>query len=213
MVDGHFHVDRGDENIVFADALTQEIASEYFGSNGNVTYRQALAATSFPEMIEKRYFYNSKISSFDELKYFKNITWIRDHMFGICKYLQSISLPKKLKSLGTGVFYGCESLKSIELPNTLEFIGEACFFTCRSIKLIEIPKSVNMIEGSAFADSTSLRTVISRAITPPQMDDNVFNNTHSYLKIYVPDESIKKYKAADGWYFYADKIVGISDLE
>ena len=48
--------------------------------------------------------------------------------------------------------------------------------------------------------------------TPPTLNSNAYNGTHSDLKIYVPDASVEAYKTATNWSQYSSRIKGISEL-
>ena len=50
--------------------------------------------------------------------------------------------------------------------------------------------------------------VYCKPITPPMGGNNMFYNNASYLRIYVPMESVSAYESASYWRGYADAIVG-----
>lgn len=84
------------------------------------------------------------------------------------------------------VFYSCSSLTSVEIPNSVTSIGNYAFWSCSSLTSVTVERTV-----------------------PPTLGTNVFNNTHSSLKIYVPSASVNAYKAATNWSSYASKIQAI----
>lgn len=96
--------------------------------------------------------------------------------------MKSISLPFGITSLGVHCFEGCSSLTSIELPSALTTIGEYCFQNCSLLTSIlclavEPPRSVICTSYHTFRHEHN-------------------NNTAS---LYVPKESIEKYKQSDAW--------------
>ncbi len=52
-----------------------------------------------------------------------------------------------------------------------------------------------------------LTSIYCKALTPPSIAANSFK-LNSYLKIYVPTESVDAYKAATGWKEYSSYIYG-----
>ena len=44
------------------------------------------------------------------------------------------------------------------------------------------------------------------AVVPPTLGDNVFDNCHGSLTIYVPSEEVETYKGTSGWSSYAGII-------
>ena len=64
---------------------------------------------------------------------------ICDGAFGYFKYLQSITIPNSVTSIGDEAFSDCDSLQSITIPNSVRNIGNnafrgcnICFFICNS---------------------------------------------------------------------------------
>ena len=75
------------------------------------------------------------------------------YTFPYCQQLKSVTLPAKLKSIGSVVFSHCTSLSDITLPSTLESIGNDAFSGCESLKSITIPGNVKKIGRYAFNNS------------------------------------------------------------
>ena len=79
-------------------------------------------------------------------------------------------------------------------------IGQSAFLKCSSLSSITLPESLTSIEGFAFAECTSLSSIFINAATPPTVgilgtDLGCNKNT----SVYVPEELVEAYKAADGW--------------
>ena len=55
---------------------------------------------------------------------------ICDGAFGYCKYLQSITIPNSVTSIGDEAFSDCDSLQSITIPNSVRNIGNNAFYGC-----------------------------------------------------------------------------------
>ncbi len=69
-----------------------------------------------------------------------------------CPNLESVKLPKNLRSLGPKCFENTPKLKSITLPDSMEHIGLNAFVGS-SIESIKIPKKVYIIGESAFENT------------------------------------------------------------
>lgn len=98
----------------------------------------------------------------------------------------SYSVPEGITTIGYALD-NCTLLKELELPTTLEYIPH--------------------LEGC------TLVTIRSKALTPPRSTISPwkpFKNS-STAQIFVPAESVDKYKAASGWYTYKDIICGYYD--
>ena len=78
-------------------------------------------------------------------------------------------------------FAYCESLPSIILPESATSIGQEAFMSCDNID------------------------IYIKSIRVPILGEEAFEPTAT---IYVPNLSVKNYKAAPAWSEYADQIVG-----
>ena len=70
----------------------------------------------------------------------------------------------------------CTNLTSVTIPNSVTSIGNKAFSGC------DIPKIISNIENPFEIDKTTFT-------------DNTFYNA----TLYVPEETIGKYKATEGW--------------
>ena len=126
----------------------------------------------------------------------------RDAFYG-CKNLQSVVIPNSVTRIG-GFGY-LENLQNVVIPNSVELIEGFTFVGCKKLQSIVIPNSVMLISGCAFLECENLKSITVEAQTPPIVREDVFTET-SLQTIYVPAASVEKYKAAEGWKKYADKI-------
>ena len=137
-----------------------------------------------------------------------SVTTIGDEAFYDCDSLTSVTIPNSVTTIGDYTFYDCSSLTSVTIPDSVTTIGERAFWRCKSLTSVTIPDSVTTIGFEAFYGCSSLTSVYCKAITPPAGGSSMFSNNASDRKIYVPMESVNKYKSASYWKNYASDIVG-----
>ena len=124
--------------------------------------------------------------------------------------LMYADIPSTVTSIGDGAFMNCLNFRYTSIPSSVISIPSNCFRNCDGLSDIELPSSITSIGGYAFENCSGLFTVTVHTSTPPTLGSNVFQNTNSNLKIYVPASSVDAYKSASGWSSYADKIIAIS---
>jgi sorbitol-specific phosphotransferase system component IIA len=136
-----------------------------------------------------------------------SVTSIKWSTFGGCTNLQSVVIPNSVTSIGGVAFSGCVNLQNVVIPNSVTSIGTFAFADCRRLQSIVIPNSVTNFGIGAFG-GTELQTFTVEAQTPPAFEEGLFESIVSNVvpTIYVPAASVEKYKAAEGWKYYADKI-------
>ena len=69
-------------------------------------------------------------------------------------------IPRTVKRIQNGAFYGCSDLSSITIPFSVSEIGERAFQDCSGLKSIIIASSVTNIDGYAFYQCEGLTKVI-----------------------------------------------------
>ncbi len=104
-----------------------------------------------------------------------------------CNYVESVTLPASLTSVGVRAFYFCQALKSVDFGDNsnlltigemafesclklqsvnfgknskLETIDDFAFDTCRAISDITLPASLTKIGGRVFDGCTGLRNIV-----------------------------------------------------
>ncbi len=83
----------------------------------------------------------------------------------ICRFyfsgpsITSLTLPKKLRSIGDSAFEDFSAITSIKLPSTLTEIGNRAFYNCKSLTELSIPASCKIVADEAFACCPKIKTV------------------------------------------------------
>ena len=126
-----------------------------------------------------------------------SVTSIGDEAFAFCSGLTSVSIGNSVTSIGDEAFAFCSGLTSVSIPNSVTSIGYGAFSFCSGLTSISIPNSVNSIGEYAFSECSGLTSVISKAVTPPTCDSDVFD-TYS-IPIIVPSIAKEAYQAASIW--------------
>ena len=125
-----------------------------------------------------------------------DITSLGTACFSSCGSLTSINLPSSITSLGSYCFSGCSSLTSISLPSGITSLGDWCFDGCSNLTSISLPDGLTSLGKWCFDGCYSLTSVLCLAVAPPSCTESVVDNTK---RLYVPKESIEKYKQSDAW--------------
>lgn len=87
------------------------------------------------------------------------ITELNEAAFGKCITLESVTLPKRLKKIGNGLFCECEKLKEVKIPDDWTSIPDYTFIGCESLEEMVIPEGVKTIGVGAFENCYSLKKV------------------------------------------------------
>ena len=146
-----------------------------------------------------------ELYSFNEFKYFTNITSISDGAFTSCSSLSSITIPNSVTSIGASAFSACDLLSSIDIPNSVTSIGNGAFRYCSSLSEITIGNSVTSIGTQAFYGCPLLSSItIGNSVT--SIGDDVFRDCSSLSSITIPN-SVTSIGA--NAFYYCDSLSSI----
>ncbi len=134
-----------------------------------------------------------------------NVEYIPAYMFYNDYRLESIDIPKNVKSIGTRAFQFSQ-LASVTFSEGLETI-DTYAFSGTNLTSVQIPRSIKTIGSYAFTrdnfTTTGPSQIYCEAITPPTISGAPFNVNAT---IYVPRAYVEDYKVV--WSAYASRIVG-----
>jgi hypothetical protein len=131
--------------------------------------------------------------------------------FSKCTNLKSINVAENNDYFSSvdGVLFNKNQTKIVSfpggkqgvytIPNNVICIGRYAFWGGSALISVIIPNSVTEIEQSAFNSCTGLTAITCEAVFPPYLERNVFYSVNKSIPLYVPEESIEAYKAADQW--------------
>ena len=147
----------------------------------------------------------------------KNTTRIDLQTFQECESLASISIPDSVTGIGKRAFWGCSSLSSATIGNGVTVIAECAFQNCQSLTSVIMGSGVTYIGLYAFYACPYLKDFYCYATTPPQLETDIdftvapaeiigpFGKSGIERTLYVPANSLEKYKESD-WSIFFNNI-------
>ena len=108
-------------------------------------------------------------------------------------------------SIGRLAFEYCSSLTSVTIPNSVTSIGEGAFYECSSLTSVTIPNSVTSIGNYAFYECNGLTSIISNAVVPPALGNQVFPNPN-ICNVIVPCGSLEAYTSSQWNDYFPNRI-------
>ena len=126
-----------------------------------------------------------------------------------CTQIQHITSLGSLSTLHSvfgndGAFFGCSGLLDVVLPETLTSIGLCDFGNCRNIRYIKI--LATSVPTYQLTNGFGNTQTYGGSFGEQYRNGDVTNEYTGYTyPIYVKDELLSQYKAADGW-----KYVGVN---
>ena len=123
---------------------------------------------------------------------------------------KNTNIPSSVTTIGQQSFYGASGLTSITIPNGVTNVGYRSFDACSSLASITLGSTVKNIGNRAFTLCSNITSIYNYAATPQIIESEVFSGSlnKSLCTLYVPEESVNLYQAADIWKDFGN-IVGV----
>ena len=164
-------------------------------ADGTVLTLPKFKGEDLPEVDENRKIYYTTI---DNKKIFPASQLVIDAVLISNKYVDGqgvMIFDDEVTELGFGTFSGIQSLSSIVLPESVSSIGQHTFYDCPMLEEIHL-----------------------KSVIPPHPEivssyytwEPFYNNAQG-RKIYVPTESLEKYRGKEKWSDYAHAIFADGD--
>ena len=116
----------------------------------------------------------------------KTLTSIGAYAFNYCRYLKTVKIRGALTSVGDYAFYYNESLTNVYLGDGTTVIGHGMFYSCPELTTVRIPDSVSTIEASAFYDCKKLKNVrLPENLT--ELGELAFGSCESITTVVIPE--------------------------
>lgn len=155
-------------------------------------------------------------------------SYIPTGAFYNCAGLTSIELSNSVTTIGDSAFFGCQGTLTINsdldnfpsseeggfcgakfseivIGDNVTKIGKFAFADLVKLKKITLGKSVNRVLSNAFTGCVNLSELYCQPTTPPACVTTVFDeDTYLDCTLYVPEESLGQYKAANVWKNFYD---------
>lgn len=110
-----------------------------------------------------------------------------------------IRLNVGLETIEESAFQQCRNLGEIEIPDSVKSLGACAFYLCDSLTRVTIGANVHKME-STFKMTPRLSEIKCRVICPPDLSGKTFEaEVYENAKLYVPYNSVDRYKKAPGW--------------
>lgn len=117
---------------------------------------------------------------------------IGDSMFYNLSKLTGITLPTSVRDIRKSAFQ-LTGITKVEVPDEVTRLGGAAFANCSSLKTVVIGRKVSRLEQAVFYNSSSITLVSSKPKTPPMLDAYIFT---ARPKIRVYSSVLAEYKAS-----------------
>ena len=129
-----------------------------------------------------------------------------------CNLKGTVNIPNTVRIIDSSAFASQFSkTTSVMMGSSLKSISNYAFYES-NITSVVIPSTIQSIGSWAFGRCRSLTSIICEASTPPTYKNDAipFRDGKPIPNIYVPANSVAKYKAASGWSTCADNIFPIT---
>lgn len=105
----------------------------------------------------------------------------------VSSYIQEVTLPASLKSIGIGAFRDCQQLRQVQFQQgiDIDILAPDLFNNCQALQTIVIPDTVTKISKSVFENCTNLKTITLPA-NIKIINEKAFSSCQSLSTIEIP---------------------------
>lgn len=116
------------------DKTVLGIAEYAFYANESFTGFVGAGINSIKYICRRAFYKCTGITSFAPDVKTSALTVYNDYVFYGCTNLNSVTVPRKVTSIGRSAFYKCESIREIDLSDAqIEYIGKFAFYKCTKL--------------------------------------------------------------------------------
>ena len=161
--------------------------------------------------------YNSTLflnnSEVTELIIPDGITKINNCSFSSFNSIRRVIIPDDVEIIEFSAFASCKNLEDVVIGDGVTEIYDYAF-SHSNVKSIKVGKNVQYIGTEAFSTSYYVGYFdFSSHDSIPNLNDNAFNDVSFSYNIIVPDLLYSRWKSANIWSDYAERIIKKSDWD
>ena len=138
--------------------------------------KKAYGKLVIPRKIENKYVTEIAFAAFNKRRYLNSITIpsgvnsIGIGSFGGCTYLTKVFFEKgsQLQEIPIESFTNCSNLSKFDIPENVKWIGDYAFSGCSSLDSITISSSVKEIGNASFLECVNLKSIIFLGDAPKE---------------------------------------------
>ena len=120
-----------------------------------------------------------------------------DAFYDCSGFTGSLTIPNSVQTIGSDAFGNCTGFTgSLTIGNNVQSIGLWAFFSCGFTSLF-LPASISSYDN--VFPFMRLREITCRAVNPPTIKSTTFYDSRETACLYVPAQSVSKYKSAQYW--------------
>lgn len=84
---------------------------------------------------------------------------IASSAFRNCQYIEVLTLPESLTSVGSYAFYDCSALTAVSLPASATTVEDYTFYNCAALSTLTLPTALQTVGAYAFYGCASLSSL------------------------------------------------------
>ena len=141
----------------------------------------------------------SGCENLETIRFNKKEVYIKQFAFMECYKLKKVEIPNSVKEIEIQAFWNCFDLTSVIIGDSVKTIKFGAFLSCEDLKTVVFGKSIQSIGVSAFSNIYGLQEMYIKAVIPPKITNNTFENISKTIPVYVPCGSKMFYEEDTIW--------------